>query len=51
MRSEANKSQSVGIGLLVDQHEVRLYVAIAVIPPVTGQRMVAVSRFQKPVIG
>ena len=42
MRAEAHQAQRVGVGLLVDQHQVGLDVAIPVILPVPGQRVVAV---------
>ena len=51
MGTDADEAQSVGIGFMVDQHQVRLHVAIPVICPVAGERMVAVSRFQRPIIG
>ena len=50
MRAEANEPQSVVIGFLVDQHQVGLYVAIAVIFPVARKRMVAASRLQRLII-
>ena len=37
MRTQAHESQYVGIGLLIDQNEVRLYVAVPVIFPVASQ--------------
>lgn len=51
MRAEAHQAQRVGVGLLVDQHQVGLDVAIPVILPVPGQRVVAVPRFQRLVVG
>ena len=46
MRPEANKPQRVGAVLLVDQHQVRLHVAITVIFPFAAQCMVVAPRFQ-----
>lgn len=51
MRAEPHQAQRVGVGLLVDQHQVGLDVAIPVILPVPGQRVVAVPRFQRLVAG
>ena len=51
MRAKAHQAQRVSIGLLVDQHQVGLDVAIPVILPVPGQRVVAVPRFQRLVAG
>ena len=51
MGTEPDEAQSVRIGFMVDQHQVRLHVAITVVLPVAGERMVAVSRFQRAIIG
>ena len=44
MRPQANQSQRVGVGLLVDQDQGGLDVAVAVIGPLAAQRMVVVAR-------
>ena len=43
MRTQAHESQYVGIGLLIDQNEVRLHMAVTLIFPVASQGMVAVT--------
>ena len=50
MRPKANKPQRVGAMLPVDQHQVRLHVAITVIFPFAAQCMVVAPRFQGLVI-
>ena len=45
MRTDPHKPQSVIVRFLVDQRQVGLDVAIAVILPVAGQRVVAVTWF------
>ena len=42
MGSEAHQSKRRGIRLLVDQHPVRLDVAVSMVAPVTAQRVVVV---------
>ena len=43
MRTQAHESQYVGIGLLIDQNEVRLHMAVTLIFPVASQGVVAVT--------
>ena len=50
MRPEANKPQPVAAVLLVDQHQVRLHVAITEVFPFAAQCMVMAPRFQGLVI-
>jgi len=42
MRSDADQPQCVDVGLLVDQHQARPDMAVAVIGPLAAQRMVVV---------
>lgn len=51
VRAEPHQAQRVGVRLLVNQHQVGFNVAISVILPVPGQRMIAVPRFQRLVAG
>ena len=51
MGSEANQAQGFDVGLLVDQHQVRLHVAVPVIVPLAAQRMVVVPRFEGLIVG
>ena len=46
MRAEADKLERVSVWLAINQHEIRLHMAIAMVFPVTGQRVVAVARFE-----
>ncbi|WP_425285514.1 hypothetical protein [Azotobacter beijerinckii] len=50
VRAKAYELQPLGILLPVDQHQVRLDVAVALVFPVASQRMVTVSRLQRLVI-
>ena len=47
MRTQPHKSQNVGIGLLIDQNEVRLHMAVTVIFPVASQGVIAVTWLQR----
>ena len=51
MRPEAHQSQRAGVGLLVDQDQVGLDVAIAVIGPLTAQCMVVAARGERLIGG
>ncbi len=46
MRTQPHKSQNGGIGLLVNQNEVRFDVAVPMILPVASEGVVAVTRLQ-----
>ena len=46
MRAEANELQRVVVGLAVDQDQVGLDMAIPVITPIPGQRVVTVAHFR-----
>ena len=50
MRAETHQAQGIGSGLLVDQQEVRLHVAVAVVSPLAAQCVVVVPRLQRQVI-
>lgn len=43
MGAEPHQLQGIRIGPAIDQHQVRLDVAIAMIPPIAGQSVIAVS--------
>jgi len=45
MRTQPHKSQNVGIGLLVDQNEVRFDVAVPMIFPFADECVIAVLAF------
>jgi hypothetical protein len=49
MGAETNQIQRPGIGLPIDEHEIRPDVAIPMVPPVAGQCMVAMLRWQRHV--
>lgn len=42
-------AQDVGPGFLIDQQQVRLHVAVAVVSPLAAQRVVVVPRIQRQV--
>ena len=50
MRAKANQLQGVRVGRAVDQDQVGLDVAIAVIPPIARQRMVSVMWLQHLIV-
>jgi len=47
MRPQTHQPQRIRAELLVDQHQVRFEVAVAMITPVTRQRVIAVLRLQR----
>ena len=50
MGPQTNQQQGLGVGLPVNQHQVGLHVAVAVIGPFTAQRVVAVSGIQRSIV-
>ena len=51
VRPDADQTEGFGIGLLVDEHEVRPNVAIAEVGPRAAERMVTVAGFQRRIDG
>lgn len=49
VRTEADQAQSVGIRLLVDQHQIGFDVAVSMIVPIAAQRVIAVVRLERKV--
>ena len=51
MRPDADEPQRPGIGLLVDEHQIRSDVAVTEIGPRAAERMVLVAGFQRSIGG
>lgn len=47
MRTEPREDQSIFTNEAIDQHQIGPYMAIPIVLPIAGKRMVAMTRFQR----
>ena len=50
MRRDANEPERFRIGLLVDQHQIRPYLAVAEVGPLAAERMVMMLRLKRIIV-